>query len=169
MASRSRTFLKNQALTASLHHARTVARAYADDVDIMGIGVRRLQLVHRHSFVDGTLYEVRQLENYWSAFRAVAPLGTERCVGYDRLNIDSARLRDYFERLRGTKLRISPDLSGMGGSDGQTFQLTVYGDMFSEIRFQWWCEPPSEWSEVAAIYSELKSVLTASEVDADFG
>lgn len=131
--------------------------------------MRRLQLVHRHSFVDGTLHEVRQLENDWSAFRALAPLGAERCVGYDRLNVDSAKLRDYFERLRRIRLSISPDLGGMSGRDGQTFQLTAYGDMFSEIRFRWWCEPPSEWSEVAAIYSELESELTASKVDADFG
>lgn len=55
-----------------------------------------------------------------------------------------------------------PDLSGMGGADGSNYELAVFGDLYSEFRFQWWSEPPAEWKPLVTIATEMiKAFLIA--------
>ena len=167
MADGFRAIPKNQALLGSLLHVRSNPREYDDDVDIVGIGKRRLQILYKPPFVDGTLYEVRNLKNCWTAFRSTAPFGTGRVIGYDRLNVDSATLRGFVERLRGITFNLALDLSETAGRDGVFFQLTMYSDCFSEMRFTWIERPPG-WTEVVDFYNVLCSVLDASGIDGGF-
>ena len=62
----------------------------------------------------------------------------------------------------------SPDFSGVGGVDGELCQLTIFGDLSSSIRFQWWSDYPENWkSLVDAANDLLQGFQSATAVDFD--
>ena len=60
-------------------------------------------------------------------------------------------------------LPLLPDLSGGGGADGSLYQLAVFGDLYSEFRFQWWSEPPIQWQPLVNVANEMIQAFLMAE------
>jgi hypothetical protein len=107
---------------------------------------------------------VRQRHGEWWLFvsRVATPWPAIELVGYQPIAIDPAILASFFERIVGMSLPISPDLSGMGGADGTVSQIAVFGDVYSECRFQWWSPPPAQWQPLADLAVEMVAAFSAA-------
>jgi hypothetical protein len=57
--------------------------------------------------------------------------------------------------LRSLTLPIEPLFNDMGGLDGASFHLALFGDLHSEVRFQWWSDPPPQWGPLIEISNEM--------------
>jgi hypothetical protein len=161
---RTRAFTLRQQDAADWERVRTATRPAAADVYARGIGLRRLQLIVCPSFSESWAWEVRQRDREWWLFgsRVAAPWPAVQLVGYVPLAADPAMLSGFFERAAGLSLPISPDLSGTGGLDGTVSQLAVFGDMFSECRFQWWSQPPAQWRPLTDLAAEMLAAFAAA-------
>jgi hypothetical protein len=154
---KAREFFLAQHEAADWRKLRTESRMATSDVVARGFGARRLQLIVCPSFSKSMAWEVRQRQEDWGLFRAegIAPWPSIQLIGYDPVPIKPAVLSSFFARIIGLSLPISPDLSGMGGADGTVSQLAVFGDMWSEWRFQWWSQPPTQWQPLVDIAAEM--------------
>ena len=52
----------------------------------------------------------------------------------------------------------------MAGLDGEIHQLAIFGDMWSELRFQWWSEPPHTWRPLVEISAEMIKSFSEAKV-----
>ena len=152
---KSREYMKQREDLDAMIRAQTEERPITADVFARGIGVRSIQLVRMPSFVDGYSWDVRQRGNKWTLYRGVIPPDV-RCVrGLARLDADSDTLASFFDDICNLNISLKPDLSSMGGCDGATFQLALFGDLFSEWRIQWWSDAPSQWKSLVAIADRM--------------
>jgi len=74
---------------------------------------------------------------------------------YQPIHYDSRKLKMFFERLTALTLPVAPDFSKMDGRDGGVTQLALFGDLRSQVRYQWWSKPPAGWTPLVAIVSEM--------------
>ena len=127
------------------------------------LGIRRLQLITCPSFESAHAWEVRASKSEWRLFRTqvVESWPDVQLVGYDPVDFSSEQLSGYFDRIISLTLPLCPDLSGGGGLDGTTHQLAVFGDLYSSWRYQWWSEPPPQWSPLVAIASDMITAFSA--------
>ena len=138
-----------------LLRSRVAERGITEDVPLRGIGIRRLQLVRMPSFSLGNSWDIRERDDRWRVFRADIPHDLHRACGYTELMADSNELRSWFERVCSISIPLRPSLTGMGGYDGTTYQLSVFGDLHSSFGCQWWSEPPSQWKPLVRIANEM--------------
>jgi len=161
----AREFMLRQQEAADWERVRTEDRPATCDVSAPGIGARRLQLIVCPSFSKWHAWEVRSRQTDWWLFRSkiITPWPDVRLVGYDPLPIDSEVLSSFYSRIVGLTLSIAPALSNRSGLDGTVTQLAVFGDLFSEWRFQWWSQPPEQWRSLVNIASEMLTVFSEAE------
>lgn len=165
---KSRESLLKHLDEADWHYLQNEPRLATDAVQARGIGVRRLQLVYLPSWVDPAAFEVRQLDNEWRLFssRVVETWPLVRLLGYDQVPLDSAALAMLFARVTAVSMPIGPDLTGSHGYDGDKYHLTIFGDLFSECRFQWWSDFPPQWQPLMETTREmLKAFAQARATD----
>jgi hypothetical protein len=128
-----------------------------------GIGVRRLQLIVAPSFESTSVWDVRQGRE-WQLIRPQV-VGTDPAllvVGHEVVPFASAALAAYFERVTLLTLPLRPDLSGCGGADGTVYELAVFGDLYSEWRFQWWSNWPAQWRPLVELAEEMHAAFVAA-------
>ena len=154
---RGREFLLKQEDEAAWKRAQEEPRLATHDVHARGIGFRRLQLIVLPSFDESSAFEVREQADEWQLFRSqvVESFPTLRLIGYDRVETKSTILEAYFDRITALSLPLKPDLSGGDGLDGVSYQLALFGDLFTEWRFQWWSTSPSQWDPLRCIADEM--------------
>lgn len=160
---KAREFLSKQEVEDAWHRARTEPRMATDDIPtIRGIGIRRLQVTVCPPFDEGQSWEVRQRESKWFLYRqrVVVPWPSIQVVGYDPVPCPDKVLSGFFSRMTGLTLPLVPYLNGMSGFDGTTTQLAIYGDMWSEWRFQWWSESPPQWQPLVTLTEEMLASFT---------
>jgi hypothetical protein len=135
------------------------ARPAVCDVGAHGIGLRRLQLIVCQSFEyeQDWAWEIRQLQSEWWLFRSevVESWPHVQLIDYQPIAIDAALLSSFFIRVVALSLPIAPSLNDMAGIDGDITQLAVFGDMFSECRFQWWSGSPPQWQPLVDLAAEM--------------
>ncbi len=143
---------------------RTSTRSATDDVNVRGIGFRRLQVIVCPSFEDSRAWEVRQLEDEWWLYESdvVQSRPTIQLVGYNLISMDWEVLASFFKRIVSLSIPVSPDLSGGGGLDGKVIQLAVFGDLYSEWRFQWWSQSPTHWKPLIDLANEMIESFSAA-------
>jgi hypothetical protein len=91
---------------------------------------------------------VRQSGDEWRLFRSSVIESSQdapRLFGYEQILFDSAELAELFARITALSLPIGPAICGYAGADGTTYQLALFGALYSECRFQWWSEAPPQW------------------------
>ncbi len=152
---KSREFMKKREDYKAMIRAQSEERSITADVFAPGIGVRRIQLIRNPSFVDGFSWDVRQRGDKWTLYRGVVPPEVQCVRGLVRLNANSDTLASFFDEICNLNVPLKPDLSNMGGCDGTTFQLALFGDLHSEWRIQWWSHPPSQWKSLIAIADRM--------------
>jgi hypothetical protein len=161
---KSREFMRRQEDDGDWSRAVSKPRLAICDVHARGIGIRRMQLIVCPSFEPEHAWEVRQRESAWLLFRSevVSDWPELQLVGYDHVRIDDNILATFFARLVSLSLPITPYLNGMGGLDGDIYQLGVFGDIFSEWRFQWWSQYPPSWQPLVEIAEEMLGAFSTA-------
>lgn len=147
---------------------RNEPRLAIDDVHARGIGMRRLQLLCLPSFDDPQAFEMRQAGLEWRLYssRVAESWPTLRLTGYDHIQVDSETLASFFSRVSALSFPLVPYLNDSCGLDGTMFHLAVFGDMFSEWRFQWWSNSPPQWQPLVEISNEMLRVFTSKSNEA---
>jgi hypothetical protein len=158
MPSRSRERRKEQDSQASWDRLRTAPWSPFEPHGAQGSGRQRIQLIHLPSFWPPVFWEVCQLGSQWLLYssKVVDPWWpTIRVQGYEPVTFDGDRLRSFFSRLTSLTLPIAPHLSDMVGLDGEITQLSLFGDLHSHARFQWWSGHPPAWKPLVEIAKEM--------------
>jgi len=153
-------------------NAHEALRPVEEDVRIPGVGLRRVQLVYAPSFEAGFSWDIRVLDGEFLLYRSDVVTQQWRMLlrGYCRLDFESGRLEDYWGRLRALCLGVSPIYNGMAGADGTDYQLALFGDLSTAIRFTWWSDYSGEWTDLVRIADEmLDDFRRAWELPADAG
>ena len=158
MPSRSRQFRQEQDRRASWDRLRASPWSPFDLRRGFGSGGVRVQLVRLPSFTPPAFWELCQRHSEWLLYSStvVDPDWSDLKVqGYEPVPFDGDKLKAYFERLTSLTLSVAPDFSKMGGLDGVITQLALFGDLSSQVRYQWWSEHPSGWSPLVEIVDEM--------------
>ena len=168
---KSRQWQKRVELAEAWNQARFEPRSIETDVEIQGIGQRRIQIVYAPSFDPGFSWDIReQPENrklvlYRSQIITVVNYRT-RLQGYHQLDYSSKTLEIYLTNLRSLRLSLDAQ-GGASGTDGTTYQLALFDD-FTSVRFEWWENPPVQWKTMADVTMEMiKTFQLASEMPAE--
>jgi hypothetical protein len=161
---RTREFTLKQDDDSTWQRVRNEPRRAVDDVYARGIGIRRLQLLFLPSFADAVALEMRQAGTEWRLFssRVSEPWPPLSLVGYDQVPFASDKLATYFARVTALSLPLAPYLNNSCGLDGTMFHLAVFGDMFSEWRFQWWSDSPPAWQPLVELTNEMLRMFASS-------
>jgi len=152
---KSREQQKQERDLALWDQARTAPRDFVQDVDVPGIGIRRLQVIFVPSFGQGFAWDMRASGPTWKLFRSEASNDEGKLSGYEELDACSDMLRGYFDKLRALTLPIGPLLLNIGGADGTTYHLALCGDLDSEVRFRWWTDSPPQWAPLVVIVNDM--------------
>ena len=154
---RSREVQKELESQKAWKAAQQQLRGVEQDVRIPAIGFRRVQVFYAPSFDPGFSWDIRESDGQYCLYRSlVVTHGMDYMLkGYYQLNYPSPELNLYFDRLRALSLAISPVYNNMTGADGTNFQLALFGDMWSTIRFAWWSDPPLQWKDLVNIAQEM--------------
>ena len=160
---RVRELMLRQADDADWERVRTQPRPAHADAHARGIGLRRLQLIVAPSFETAMVWEVRQGRE-WQLVRpqVVESEPVLQVVGHEVVPFASASLAAYFERVVSLTLPLRPDLSGCGGADGTLYELAVFGDLYSEWRFQWWSGWPAQWRPLVELAAEMHAAFATA-------
>lgn len=160
---RSRELRRQWEWEEAWRQARTEPRPLTDDVRIPGIGSRRLQLVYLPPFSPGRSWDVRQPHGTWTLYAStVQTRGRDwNLVGYTPLEMGPERLAAFVRRAMALSMPVAPLLNGMAGLDGEIFQLALFGDLHSEVRFQWWSDPPPQWAPMVSLAAEMIEAFAA--------
>ncbi len=149
--------MDNDDLAIDWNNARNRPRGLHDNVVILGAGSRRVQLIYAPSFEQGYSWDLRELDKEFRIYRSDIKLvnGERKALGYSELQANSNALKLFVYELESTELSLTPDHSGRGGFDGTSFQIALFGDLSSAVRFQWWGKGPSQWQELIEIAREM--------------
>ena len=153
----------------NLRIAKTEIRRIDASPHVAGIGFRRCQLVHNPAFEAGYAWEICEMPNDgWYLYRSVLQEDAESVVGFDRIICDSELLAGFFSQLCASNLSLTPELSGMIGLDGESYEIAICGDMFSSIRVKWWGGPPEQWEDLANVVHKMLREFKSFKVDPNY-
>jgi hypothetical protein len=161
---REREKRQRQQELALWEQARSVPRDVLAPVLTPGTGPRRLQLVYDPAFETGFAWDICARESVWRLFRSdlsfdCSYVSRMKATGYDELDAPADMLKGYFDAVRALTLPVGPLISGEIGRDGTGYQLALFGDLLSEVRFQWWSDFPPQWAPLVKIANELIDVF----------
>jgi len=157
---KSREWMKRVRNQEDREHWENVPRGLYEDVSWQGCGARRLQLAFLPSFEDCYSWDIREVgddafflyrsgvDSIWNQPVAIRP-------GYTKLEVESDELRGHLAALRQIALNICPAFTGMLGLDGTYYELALFGDESSGVRFQWWSDGPKQWEQLTKLAGEL--------------
>jgi hypothetical protein len=99
------------------------------------------------------------LDHTWRLFRSevsddIGLSDLPRLIGYEEIDAQGDSLRSYIDRLQALTLPLGPLPHDMGGLDGTTFHLAIFGSL-AEVRFRWWMEGPPPWAPLVGIANEM--------------
>jgi hypothetical protein len=164
MPDRSRELRKEQDRQASWDRLRTAPWSPLGLSRAFGSGQQRIQLVRLPSFSLPEFWEVCQRDPEWVLYSATV-VDRDWCAltvkGYEPVEFDRGKLKEYFERLTSLTIPVAPDLSNMAGLDGTVTQLAIFGDMWSQVRYQWWSEHPPGWTALVGIVDEMLAAFSS--------
>jgi hypothetical protein len=147
--------------------ARTVPRAFGEDVPVPGIGLRRVQVIVVASFSPSFAWEIREGGGSLRLYRSDVVGNTPRglgLLGYDELEIRTGELRQHLDRLWTASISSGPTLNGMACLDGVGYELALFGDMHSQGRFKWWEEGPEQWRPMIDVVMEMIEAFKGARV-----
>jgi hypothetical protein len=155
---KSREFRLRQEREASWDRLRAEPWRPQDRRRAFGSGPPRIQLVRLPSFSPPAFWEVCQRGPEWLLYTAtvVDPDWSALTVrGYEPVEFDGGTLKSYFERLASLSVPVVPHLNNMAGLDGTVFQLALFGDLWSQVRYQWWSDHPPGWTPLVELADEM--------------
>ena len=159
---KAREFQREQAIRDQWHRARTVPRD-PDDTNLPTHGRTRYQLLHAPSFDPGYAWHACEAEPHWRLYRSqiTREHRKTKLIGLDELTAP-LDLQRFFSRLQSVSMPIAPLYNNMGGVDGTMYQLALFGDLHSAVRFRWWSDPPPHWQPLVSIAEEMLALFLKS-------
>jgi hypothetical protein len=140
-----------------------------DDLRAFGSGKVRAQVIHLPSFDPPSFWEVCALDGGWVLYTAAVVAdwypGPLRLQGYDLVPFPPEKLRGFVGRLMSVSVPVAPHLNDMGCVDGTVTRLTLFGDLFSCVRFQWWSDYPPGWAPLVRMADEMIAAFGGRPVD----
>lgn len=113
-------------------NARGVERGLDEDVQVPGIGIRRVQIIVMPAFSAWFSWDIHErdgcLRLYRSSVEVKAPSSALSLLGYDELEFKSRELRRYLDRIWSVSIPLRPDLSERQVRDGVGYELVLFGD-----------------------------------------
>ena len=164
---KSREFRQQQERQASWDRLRLEPWSPYSDDRAFGSGAERIQIVCLPSFSKASFWEVAELRPEWVLYTATVvdpDRDALKVLGYERVEFPSDKLKGYYERLTSVSVPAAP-LCDVGGADGTTTQLALFGGMSAKVRYQWWSEFPPKWKPLVEIVQEMLRDFGESEVD----
>jgi hypothetical protein len=158
MPSQSRQLQKLQDRQASWDRLRDAPWSPFGISRAFGSGQPRVQIVSLPSFSTPVFWEVCERASEWllySSYVVNTDWSALTVQEYKQVPYDGEKLKTFFERLIDITLPIAPDLSKTAGLDGGVIQLALFGDLFSQVRYQWWSVPPAGWTPLVQIATEM--------------
>jgi hypothetical protein len=156
---RARRWQLEQEQKASWERLHSQPWSPDSDARAFGSGTTRIQIIRSPSFDSSSFWEVCELAGNWILYRAAVVAdwypGPLKVQGYDSVAFPPEALRSYFERLFALSLPLAPHLNNMAGLDGTLTQLTIFGDLSSRVKFQWWSDHPPGWTPLVEIADEM--------------
>jgi hypothetical protein len=151
-----RQLLRERRLEAEVASEMSRERRIGEDVHWQGVGELVLQIIELPSFVQGYVWDVREVDDGLKLYVSFTNSEREGFLrpGYDRLDIESNDLRSMLGRLTRISVEQLLPANPMAGLDGTRFSLTLRGG-FSSVSFSWWEEGPPEWSSLTHAVREL--------------
>jgi len=166
MPSRSREFREQQELQAAWDRLRAEPWSPLETRRTLDSGRPRIQLVRLASFSAPTFWEICEYGSEWKLYTStvVDPDWTKLTVrGYEPIKFDGRKLKTYFKRLTALTLPIAPELRSLGGLDGTITQLALFGELSSQVRYQWWSDHPPGWKPLVKIVDQMFKAFGGSE------
>jgi hypothetical protein len=141
--------------------AQSQMRHIDEDVHVGGIGIRRVQVCYYPSFEDGFSWDIREQDNSYVLFESdiISDELLIRLKDYRKIEIEHEILGEYFEEIKNVDIPISPIFNNMTGADGEIFQVALFGDMHSDVRFTWWSEYPDNWKPIVQPTQEIVQLI----------
>ena len=161
---KSREFRLEQERQASWDRLRAAPWNPHGHARAFGSGQERVQLVRLPSFSPPGFREVCQRGEEWLLYTATVVDHDGSAVtvrGYEPVDFPARRLKAFFDCLVILSVPLTPHLNYMGGADGTVTQLAIFGDMWSQVRFQWWSDPPPGWSPLVEVAEEMLAAFGA--------
>ena len=159
---KAREFQQEQALRDQWHRARTVPRD-PDDIHLPTHGQIRYQLLCAPSFDPGYAWHACEAEPHWRLYRSqvITERLQTRLIGLEELAAPHDP-QTFFARLQMISMPIAPLYNNMAGTDGTMYELALFGDLHSQVRFRWWSDPPPHWQPLVSIAEEMLALFRKS-------
>ena len=142
---------------------RPHARRPGEDVELRGIGLRRAHLRCTPSFGPGDAYDIRELRGGDLAlYHSEVSPRSGWMFEYVRVPIDGEALASALTQLQAIEVPIKPWVSSTSRLDGTSFEVALFGDLSSEVRFTWWEDAPPKWKPLAALAKKLFKEFAAA-------
>ena len=165
---KAREMQKRREVLDEIRNAQSIPRTVDQHVGWRGSGSRVLQVVCSPSFEPGWAWEVRRLDDDYKIYRSkIAPESQHdiQLVGYSGLDVPSDKLRSFWSSVCSLAVNVAPLYNELAGADGVSYQLAIFGDMQSSVRFSWWSEYPSEWTPLVDVTNQMIELFKgASEI-----
>jgi hypothetical protein len=164
---KAREYLREKELKDSWQKAISEPRNLNEDVHIRGIGIRILNIKYIASFEDKYLWDIRLIDDRFEIYQSKIDFDGNRifALGYEKLEITSKTLRQYFDVLKEASFPIAPLLDKGLGIDGTEFELIFSGSLNSEIAFRWWSTWPQQWACIVEPTFELIETILGFKID----
>ena len=138
----------------------------ADHVTFPGVGLRRAHLRRSPPFHLGDAWDVREVDEGLVLYHSEVSHRSGWLLDYVRVPMPSDELAKVVSELQNLVLPVRPWRNDQAGLDGTSFQVGVFGDMYSEVRFSWWEDPPPAWKPLASLAKKLFKQFAAARRDA---
>ena len=91
--------------------------------------------------------------------RSLADIATR---GYDQVSLESNKLAALFARVSAPVASSRSVSEWWSRIDGTAYHLAVFGDMYSEWRFQWWSDSPPQWNAMVQLANEMLDLFSSA-------
>ena len=140
---------RQQEMAEAWEIARNVERELDRDVRVPDIGIRRVRVIVMPAFTQPYAWEIREREECFRLYRSTVmvkmPQLSLSLLGYDELESKTRELRRHLDRLWGMSIPVVPDLTERVGRDGVGYELVLFGNGCSQVRFEWHNDGPRQW------------------------
>ncbi len=140
---------RQKELAEAWEKARGVERGLDRDVRVPDIGFRRVRIIIMPAFTQRYMWEIREREECLRLYRSTVvvkmPQLSLSLLGYDELESKTRELRRHLDRLWSMSIPVVPDLTERESRDGVGYELVLFGNMCSQVRFEWHNDGPAQW------------------------
>ena len=130
-------------------------------------GRPRVQVLRFPSLRPASFLEFCERRDEWVAYRAdvIGQWPSAMVKGYEPISFDSAAFAHHMGRLSAIAVPAVPPVTGTAGLDGTVTRLTLFGDLWAQVRYQWWDDHPPGWTPLVRCVDEMLALVGPESAD----